>query len=295
MLCKDQPTEPIRQRLDKELNVFIEHHVWFINSLHSELVNALVKVGEHKTRVACARYVVGEVIEEWIPIYDYTHWTARAIGRSRMDLTFSEEGKLLSATQKLEEAEMEVTAENSQVVDPLQFTFFKSIQFTVDTIYKSAPEVYAEKEEELSRFLHATSRPEPTSKTITINLFPDNIPPAPLPTDIALLFLDDYPTPPDQAPEPEVKKSKKKSAQLTTKQQMILLDLLEFLNAPILDTLTVERKSKVLANLLNRSEQEVRMMLTYWAGKPPKEDYNCTNPDDIDRVTDFLIENGVQV
>lgn len=98
-----------------------------------------------------------------------------------------------------------------------------------------------------------------------------------------------------QPAEPGVKKSKKKTPQLTTKRQMIMLDMLGFLNAPILANLTTEQKGAVLANLLNRSEQEVRGMLTYWHGNSPKPDYNCKDPDDQDKVIDFLLSNSVEV
>jgi hypothetical protein len=92
-----------------------------------------------------------------------------------------------------------------------------------------------------------------------------------------------------------IKKSKKKQQQLTTKQQMILLNALGFLDASIIRHLLTKHKAAILAQLLNRSVQEVRSMLTYWEGANAPKDYDCSHPDDIEKVIDLLTENNLQV
>jgi hypothetical protein len=93
---------------------------------------------------------------------------------------------------------------------------------------------------------------------------------------------------------PTLKKSKKKEQQLTTKQQMILLNALGFLDASIIKHLSNKHKAAVLAQLLRRSSQEIRCMLTYWDGINVPKDYDCTNPDDLDKVVDLLSDNNLQ-
>ncbi|MGV3561325.1 hypothetical protein [Larkinella arboricola] len=90
------------------------------------------------------------------------------------------------------------------------------------------------------------------------------------------------------------KKSKKKEKQLTTKQQMILLNALGFLDASIIKHLTTTHKAAILAQLLQRSSQEIRCMLTYWNGVNAPKDYDCTHPDDVEKVVDLLTENNLQ-
>ena len=60
-----------------------------------------------------------------------------------------------------------------------------------------------------------------------------------------------------------INKKGKTSPTLSHKQQIVLLDKLGFLNAPIFKEITLGEKAEILGNLLNRNIQETRELLTY--------------------------------
>lgn len=96
-----------------------------------------------------------------------------------------------------------------------------------------------------------------------------------------------------QSEENTGKKSKKKGSQLTTKQQLILLDKLGF--PSILNKQTTQHQAAILAQLLYRNEQEIRTMLTYWGNVNAPKDYNCTFSDDLAKVIDLLDDNNLLI
>ncbi len=89
----------------------------------------------------------------------------------------------------------------------------------------------------------------------------------------------------------KVEKKGKTTPILTHKQQIVLLDKLGFLDAPIFAELTNEKKAAILGNLLNRNIQDTRKILTYYYGKIEK-DHPQTH-DNIEAVNVLLKINGL--
>jgi hypothetical protein len=83
-----------------------------------------------------------------------------------------------------------------------------------------------------------------------------------------------------------------KSERFTLKQQLITLDRLDFKDSPIWAEIGNEKKARILSQLLNRNEQDIRAMLTYWGLSKGVEDrYNTTKAEDIDKVNNLLKNN----
>jgi hypothetical protein len=83
-----------------------------------------------------------------------------------------------------------------------------------------------------------------------------------------------------------------KSERFTLKQQLIILDKLGLKNMPIWAGIGNEKKARILSQLLNRNEQDIRAMLTYWGlSKGVEERYNTTKAEDIKKVDNFLKVN----
>lgn len=118
---------------------------------------------------------------------------------------------------------------------------------------------------------------------------------APTTSVVTNIVLPETNNPDVQTEEDTSKKSKKRESQITTKQQMILLNALGFLNVSIISNLTVTHKAAILAQLLRRSEQEIRCMLMYGQGVNGPKDYDCNNPDDIEKVIDLLSKNNLKI
>lgn len=88
-------------------------------------------------------------------------------------------------------------------------------------------------------------------------------------------------------------KNSKTSSNLTHKQQMVLLDQLDFLNATIFKELTIEGKAVILGNLLNRNIQETRELLTYYNDPKGTHKKFSNTTENNKEVTIMLEQNGL--
>lgn len=85
--------------------------------------------------------------------------------------------------------------------------------------------------------------------------------------------------------------TKNKYERFSLKQQLIILDKLGFKEADVWSVLAKEKKAKILSKLLNRNEQDIRAMLTYWGITDAQNRYNTSNVEDNKKVSDFLQVN----
>ena len=106
---------------------------------------------------------------------------------------------------------------------------------------------------------------------------------------------DTKPALPGQGPT-ELYKSSRKRSQAGWKEQLIMMDELGLLDAGKLERLNNMQKAKVLAVLLNRTEQDVRVLLGNWKGRknPAQLDAKYLIKEHHEEsVKDLLLDLGV--
>lgn len=89
------------------------------------------------------------------------------------------------------------------------------------------------------------------------------------------------------------KQKGKTSPTLSHKQQMVLLNQLNFLDAPIFEKLTTEKKAEILGNLLNRNIQETRKLLTYFNDPKGTHEQFSNTPENQEVVGRLLEHNNL--
>lgn len=80
---------------------------------------------------------------------------------------------------------------------------------------------------------------------------------------------------------------------LTTKQQVLLLHTLGLLELPFVKEMSTVNKALLFSSLINRSEKNVKDLITYIDGKNPPKEFACYTADNVSAVNSVLKKIGL--